>query len=62
MAFVDGDDSGQKMMGVDFGIPFTQFAMYDWPMMVPEARDRTELFFIYTSLPCLLFGIFHVFL
>ena len=39
MAFVDGDEGGQKTMGIDFSIP--QFATNDWPMM--DLKHVTEL-------------------
>ena len=54
MAFVDGDDSGQKTIGIDFGIPFMQFTTNDWPIM--DLKHVTELnFLINFSLPCAYF-------
>ena len=39
--FVDGDDSGQKTMGIDFGIPLHAICNKWLAHDGPEARDWT---------------------
>ena len=58
MAFVDGDDSGQKTIGVDFGIPLHAICDKWLAHNGPEACDWIELFNKFFLAMCLLFGNF----